>query len=465
MSETIAQHMSELESPLSLEELFANLLDQEPKPIANFVPTDAAEQKELFLSGAVLNPNHQYDKLAAIDFKAKRENINRIGEQILGSSDANPKYAEVYEQFIQNYINKTNLMELVNASKTAETDEEKVAAKEAFMKMNIELYGEPDESTYRSILSEKIAKINEKELSESGIKIRDELIELVGQENLVGAERFRPSDDTVEWMKSVADSLYGSLLEHVPDQDNFIDTEVQAIFETIMHEEFGESAAGWAVDVENAQSINVKAAEKRIVIPKGRELSQKTMRGLVVHEIGVHFMRSVMGDQTDLLPLKLGLSDYYDTEEGLGAVMEQALVGKYHEAGVDHYVTAGLAHFDDKDFRETFEIKWRLALLSSAKEEEISDEAIEKARNTAYGGTMRIMRGTDDMPWFKDLSYYNGAAEVWKHLESIKGDDLEFMFVLLGKANAANPLHKRILLETATPSRDDKSIAPEVPKV
>ena len=60
------------------------------------------------------------------------------------------------------------------------------------------------------------------------------------------------------------------------------------------------------------------------------------------------------------------------------------------------------------------------------------------------------MRGTDELPWFKDLSYYNGAAEVWKHLESIRGDDTEFMLVLLGKANAGNKDHRRILLETAT---------------
>jgi hypothetical protein len=40
--------------------------------------------------------------------------------------------------------------------------------------------------------------------------------------------------------------------------------------------------------------------------------------------------------------------------------------------------------------------------------------------------------------------------DVWKHLENINGDDLKFMFILMGKANPANQQHERILLETRT---------------
>ena len=59
-------------------------------------------------------------------------------------------------------------------------------------------------------------------------------------------------------------------------------------------------------------------------------------------------------------------------------------------------------------------------------------------------------RGTDDLPWFKDLAYYNGAVGVWRHLEAIRGDDTKSMFVLLGKANPADAAHERITYETAT---------------
>ncbi|HEY8886697.1 MAG TPA: tyrosine/phenylalanine carboxypeptidase domain-containing protein [Candidatus Microsaccharimonas sp.] len=459
MSEISHTPVEEFEKNPSIEDLFSQLTELEPKPIANFVPANAAEQKKQFLSGEIENPDHQYEKLNAIDFEANRQKITAIGEQLFAHPDTQEKYLGVYQQFIQNYLNKTNFMELAAKVKSAETDAEKDAAKSAYMELNAELFGEPDQGTYRSLIGERIAKIQSKELSENGQKIRDELFELVDLTTAEKTERFKPEQETIDWLHDIVDSedsLYGSMLEHVPEQETFSDVEIKAIFDTIIVNEFDlELGAGpeddgklWQVVIEDAQSINVKAAEKKVVIPSGRELDLEEMRGRVVHEIGVHFLRSVMGEQTDLEPLKWGLSDYYDTEEGLGSVMEQALLGKYREAGADYYITAGLAQHDGKDFRAIFETKWRLGVLTTKSDP--TEEDITKAKEAAYKSTMRIMRGTDELPWFKDLSYYNGAAEVWKHLESIRGDDTEFMLVLLGKANAGNNAHRRILLETAT---------------
>ena len=159
-------------------------------------------------------------------------------------------------------------------------------------------------------------------------------------------------------------------------------------------------------------------------------------------------LRSINGGETDVRPLKSGLSDYYDTEEGLGVVMEQALSGKFTERGVDHYITAGLAHFDNKDFREAFEIKWRLSLLSSVDDDGgVSGEQIAKAKKAAFTQTLRSFRGANDLPLFKNLSYYNGSVEVWKYLESIKGDDLLLSLLLAGKVNTSAD-HRRVILES-----------------
>lgn len=459
MSEISQTPVEEVEKNPSIEDLFSQLTELEPKPIANFVPVNAAEQKRQFLSGEIVNPDHHYEKLNAIDFEVKRQKIIEIGEQLFTHQDTQEKYLGVYQQFIQNYLNKTNFMELATKVKSAESDEERDTAKSEYMKLNIELFGEPDEGTYRSLIGEKIVKIQDKELSDSGKKIRDELFELVDLTTTEKTERFKPAQETIDWLHDIVDSedsLYGAMLEHVPEQEVFSDIEIKAVFDAIINNEFNlelgsepeVNAKLWKVVIEDAQSINVKAAEKKIVIPSGRELNHEQMRGLVVHEIGVHYLRSVMGEQTDLAPLEWGLSDYYDTEEGLGSVMEQALLGKYREAGADYYISAGLAQHDGKDFRSIFETKWRIGVLTSNSDP--TEEDITKAKDTAYKSTMRIMRGTDELPWFKDLSYYNGAAEVWKHLESIRGDDTEFMLVLLGKANAGNKDHRRILLETAT---------------
>lgn len=52
-----------------------------------------------------------------------------------------------------------------------------------------------------------------------------------------------------------------------------------------------------------------------------------------------------------------------------------------------------------------------------------------------------------ERPLFKDLSYYNGSVEVWKYLESIRGDDLQLSLLLAGKIDVSKE-HQRVILES-----------------
>ncbi len=436
-----------------LSDQYNRLLGREPKLITWYVPTDAAAQRKAFLAGEIENPDHTYGKLEKVDFEGNIDHITTLGELIQDHSDLNPKFSSVYEAFASNYAAKTRLARLAHNYKQAKEPTEKARIRAEYMRLNIDLYGAPDERTYQSLLQEKLSAINAVDYSPRGQAIRDELFDLVDfDESAEKIDRFQPSKETVEWMHEVADSLYGGMLARIPDRPTFTVHETQAIFQSIINEEFGEAAADWTVDVEPAKSINVKSTEKRIVIPHDRgNLSRAAIRGLVVHELGVHMLRAVMGGETDLDPLRQGLSDYYDAEEGLGVVMEQALLGKFKEAGVGHYITAGLAYFNNLDFRGVFEAKWRLSVLENAADGRVISELdIAKAKKTAFGATMRSFRGTDELPWFKDLAYYNGSVGVWRHLETIKGDDLMFMFVLMGKADPAKIEHQRVMYETST---------------
>ena len=446
------EHIEQHENTPTLYDLYSSLIDNEPKLITNYVPSveSAQPQKADFLSDAIRNPDHEYDKLDALDLNSMQAQTKELRHMILEHAEIG-KYRPVYEEFLDGYNKKTHLMSLARSFNHADDEVEKATIKQEYMQLNIELYGAPVETTYRSIMQEKLSRIDQKELTGQAQRIRDELFQALDYApSSERIERFLPSDDTVEWMHDVAESLYGNMLAHIPDKKTFSAEDVRSVFTEIINEEFGDAAADWKVDIEAATSINVKSTEKRIVIPENRaEMSHQALRGLVVHEIGVHMMRAVTGAETDLFPLQNGLSDYYDAEEGLGVVMEQALKSKFSESGIDHYITAGLAYHDSKDFRGAFEVKWRLSALAAATESgEVTDESITKAKNTAYGSVMRSMRGTDELPWFKDLAYYNGSIDVWRHLENIKGDDLKFMFVLLGKANPANSAHEQILLET-----------------
>lgn len=447
-----------IESQSYVEDLYSQLTDLSPKIVTMFNPSNRKEEEEGFLSGKVRNPQFVYDKLNSADFDKAIEKIRELGDKILNHPSLPPSHRGIYEEFIADYSKKTTLLNYAQQYNNAKSEEEKKAAAEKYRHLDIESYGEPDEDTYRSLLGGKLNAIHSKKLTGKADELRKELFDMVDFDPDVDiSERFRPSDETVEWMHSVAESLYGGMLSHIPnEQEEFDPYELQKIFTNIIEEEFNNdskgyagAAEGWTVSVEKATSVNVKSSEKRIVIPdNGMMRSRKKVENLVVHEIGIHMLRSITGGETDMLPLRSGLSDYYDAEEGLGVVMEQALSGKFAERGVDHYITAGLAYYDEKDFRGAFEVKWRLSLLDSVRDGgEINDEQIEKAKKTAFTQTLRSFRGTNDMPLFKDLSYYNGSVEVWRYLESIKGDDFLLSLLLAGKVNTSAD-NRRVILES-----------------
>jgi domain of unknown function (DUF1704) len=442
----------------SIEDLYGQLMDLSPKIVTMFTPSNRGEEEERFLSGEIRNPQFYYEKLNSADFDEALEKIRELGDKILNHPDLTSVGKKVYEGFIKKYYEQIELLRCAQDYHGASLEEDKQKIAESYKGLNIETYGEPDEGTYRSLLSEKLNCVCNKNLTGKADDLRKELFGMVDFDPDVDIpERFRPSDETVEWMHSVAESLYGGMISHIPnEQEEFDPYELQKIFTDIIEEEFNNdskgyagAAEGWTVSVEKATSVNVKSSEKRIVIPdNGMMRSRKKVENLVVHEIGVHMLRSITGGETDMLPLRSGLSDYYDTEEGLGVVMEQALSGKFAERGVDHYITAGLAHFDNKDFHEAFEIKWRLSLLGSVDDgSEVSDGQIVKAKKTAFTQTLRSFRGTNDMPLFKDLSYYNGSVEVWRYLESVKGDDFLLSLLLAGKLNTSAD-HRRVILES-----------------
>jgi len=444
---------------LSTEELFKELLTHEPKPIANFVPENGIEQKQLFLSGEVNIPRHNYAKLDAIDFSAMREGINNSTQAIVETLDDDPVSSAVYEEFGSRYLKTAQFMELASAINHEEDPVKKQELSNKYMELNIELYGEPNESVYRSFMNNTLNKFRTKDLNGRASEIYEELLGLVPRvDSEFDAQRFRPSQETVDWAGKIVEALHGGLLSHVPEnKEVFTDEEIRQVFQDIVDVEFldaesGVNAAeGWTVVIEPAASINVKTVDKKIVVPEGKELKREVVRGRVVHEVGIHMVRSVMGEQATLGPLRIGLAGYYDSEEGLGVVAGQALNKKFSEVGTAAYLTAGLAYFDKKDFREVFEIKWRIAVLEKLKDgQELTDEAITKERSLAYNATTRSFRGTDTLPWFKDLAYYNGVDSVWRYLEEHRGDDLYLSMLLLGKADPTNDSHKRAILESTT---------------
>jgi hypothetical protein len=451
--------METLLPPRPLQEIFREMAAAIPHPIANFVPSNAAAQKEAFLKGEIDNPAHTYTKLKTYDFQTNRDKIQELSAQISAHPEVNPKHHEMYEEFTAVSLKTLRLMEIAAVLPEAAA-EEKSQLEQEFMQLNIELYGAPSEETYHALIHEEKEKIIGKKLKGEALKLQESYFALLPETD-ASEKRFKPKPETVAWVQTAAKTLYGNLLRHIPepteidstypDDEIFGPHDIKAIFDEIIREEFGEAAEGWSVVVEEAKSITVEviAAEKTIRIPVDRKpVSRNQLTGLIVHELGVHFLRAVSGYDTDNLLMAIGMPNYYASEEGLATVMQQAIKGAYVDSGIPYYLVVSMMYFEGKTFQEAHEVMWRRSLLNQLQDGDsaVTEEAIDTAGKNAYSPVFRIRRVT--LPWFKDLAYYNGNEKMWKFLEENIGDDMMLALLLSGKGDLTQGTHKTAVLET-----------------
>lgn len=87
--------------------------------------------------------------------------------------------------------------------------------------------------------------------------------------------------------------------------------------------------------------------------------------------------------------------------------------------------------------------------LEAVESGKSADEAtMQSSQRAARLAMLRMTRGTNSLPWFKDPAYYNGTVKMWKQFEEANGDYETIMLSFLGKADPTLPEHRRLLLET-----------------
>ena len=426
--------------------------ESEPKVISTFTPKNANEAKLEFLKNNNLShPNNKYEKLNSGEIENLYQNISNAILAVENDNSLGEVEREMYNTQLETRIKTVKMLEAACNFRKAESLIDKQKAQEEFIKNNIEVYGEPNFETFNSLLSDKIVKIDALKLDEKGEKIRSEFYELIEKgENLSqDLKRFKPSDEVFHNFGEIIKDLYSKQLELIPkkDDDRYPADEIFEVFENILKDFENDGFSEFNVEWKDSGAIAVSAKDKKIFIPKNRKsVSKKELEGLVVHEIGTHYMRAQMGEAYDNQALRTGLDGYMNTEEGIARAMEMAVKGDYQEAGVQHYLTAGFAYFNNMSFRKAFEVNWRMGILDGKNN--FSEENIDKKRQIAYRNTQRIFRGTDELPWFKDLSYFNGGQEIWKYIEeNIDSPTLIDDFLLGGKNNLHNLDQQRQIYE------------------
>lgn len=426
------------------EQINQKITDSDPRLIKAFTPKNAEVAREEFLENdRLLKPNAEYG--TPIEKVIELNKINDEVRELIKNPSLGKNEAKLYELNVNDQQLKIDLLGATVVLNDPDSSPEEIAeAERIFMKANVEAYGKPEAVVFESLLRDKLNKITDKPLDARGQRIFAELKASLSKDYQVdsSSERFRPDEELFKDFGDLVRIFYAEQLAVVPESpkpgDKFSAEEIFETFEKVIATlEDGTDFSQFKVVWKETGAVSVNSADREIRIPRDRKpIEREKLEGLIVHEIGAHYYRSQIGEDFGVEPMRLGLPGYLDSEEGIARAMEMAVVGKYEESGVKHYLTAGLAYLEGKNFRETFEAKWRLGVLESSKDGVITDEAISKARIDAYNDTQRIFRGTGELPWFKDLSYYNGGVKVWEFISKHRDDpELFDKMLLYGKSN------------------------------
>jgi hypothetical protein len=442
--------------PESVGTLYDRLLRHDPMVVTHFMQGDKDQQKNLFLNGEIDAPAHTYPNLETYDAGSHLTQLAELRVEIDGSDEVDTKYKPAYLQLIERYELSHELMRLAQLMQDVPEDARGEFATE-YKQKNNELYGRLDRDAYLGMLQKDYRNIHFAEDDATATQLYKELTDMfpaeLGQNEVDYTQKLGlPSEETLQTVGAAAKLLYEPLLTHIKDDKTYTAEEVKDVFVEILDDEFGDAAADWNVVLdENSSGIRVVAGKKTIYMPAKRaEMTAERLQGLVAHELGVHFMRALRGGETDMLAAQVGFSNYYDAEEGLGMVMQQAVKGVVDVVGKNAYQVIGYMQ-DGHNFRETFEMLWRLKALSgTTAEARLDTSAIDKAKNSAYINLVRITRGTDTLPLYKDLAYFNGTQTSWKYFETYGDDEFMLNLASLGKIDQSNPQHRATMLETRT---------------
>lgn len=446
-----------------VEELAKTLAELDPKPVTKFTPDNLEEVMEDFLRGKRRNPdNATYPSLDSLDFEELEKQYKSLLQEVINHPDIPSKQHKVYEEYVNRSINIIRLMNAAYRYRNEDGEDKKQQAKQDFEQINHELYGKPDPET-AALMRVEIISDSEHSLDEDIVRIREEFTQLTEDDfPNVKMVRLEPSDDAKKFVSRIVEVIYAPLLKTTnevmaqiaaeqgvkEDKLKLTPDDLAKVFQTVIEDNFPSS--GWNTKVEKANAIKVVASEKEVIIPEKRaSVDTDKARGLVIHELGVHMMRSIIGEKADLIPLRYGLANVNDAEEGIAKVMESSISGDGARIGYQHYLTAHLLN-QGKDFRDAFEIMWRYKVLDACLDKPevvINDSFIQKQKETAFKFMFRSIRGTNELPWHLTLSYYNGTKKIWDYAENHIDDPDTVTLMFMGKIDPTNIEHLSAALD------------------
>lgn len=341
---------------------------------------------------------------------------------------------------------------------------ERVEAAEWFKDATESLYGKPDVAKFGALARIFLQPGLEADFSDDpeAQRIQAELQERIGQIDDYGYAFTDLSAEAKARFKALMLERFMPMVKHITpryeegEDGNEQEVEyapeemVEAIRQAL--DAIGATEYGWHCElVQGKNLLGVSAHQKLVEVGADREpISAAVLRGKVVHEVGVHALRSLNAEKAGWTAAAYGMPKYLDAEEALANIAGEAFWDEEKELvpGPEYRsliagLVYGLDNHSPRDMRDSFEIMWRMIALDrrmrGKKKADIGD-----AKKTAFGQCLRMFRGTPtDIPgliYTKDLAYLNGREIINPILELCESQE-DIDLLLAGKLDPSLPDH------------------------
>lgn len=374
-----------------------------------------------------------------------------------------------------------------------------------YQTLNEVLYGvlSPEEKT--AVLGEAWALINGKTFTDQEAEFKKQLEDGFTYEdsadNTLVVNRLQQSDKRLPVInKELLDTFgqflkneYSDIYELISDYEKtvidkrptkeertFNARDFKTIFELVHAMRDPEGSSGVQVEWEDGgRSCSWNTPRMAVVVGSLRPSTKESeddskdidqVFGVVVHEYLNHAGRAIDGAKTDIPVLGSGLftdaeegesSDYLTFEEGLGGLAQKAVTGKtesWKVIDIEKTLALSLA-YEGRNFREVFEVLWRVRALLTSKESsgvfKVAD--LDKSKRNAYEACVRIFRGTPiELPrmsengepqpitFNKDIANLRGKVSSMNYIEGIIDKPEEIRKLFKGKYDPTNQRQKAI---------------------
>lgn len=408
------------------------------------VPSNVAEQEQLFMSGKIKNPEFLYDSLVTFEQKKKRD-LARAYMDAVSHSNL-PDYEErVYTAFGESLATEIELGELarekailrLSSGDTSDVDRR-------FVELRDDMYGELPVDRYQQSAYYLLQKLN----TLSDIPELREPLRIVYGHIAHSSLKHGGAFLTEESIKRVTDGV--NTFELLPTYIEQAGSDADRLVVTLRHylqDLIG--AKDW--DAESATILEPASTDrlkKRVNVNSNLQLADdRHLKEMTIHE-GFHAYRAIMARQVGSMALLLGLPGSQAIEEGFATVFGKVYTNSAASLESFDYpvFVAGLMEHEGYDFRTSYEVFWRVLLLLryTSKNEALRQNAEVKSKSLAYKILCSETR-LFDKPRYRSLANAAGVKSAWQYLDAHFDDPFSLETLFIGKHNPEDKEHQSYL--------------------